>query len=68
MSVTFSWKSAETSCAIYYQHTNHSIVVRLHDQVPRMDSEILWDTLKFLNFEYGPAGCVILMYGAEFLE
>ena len=31
-----------------------------------MDSEILWDILKFPNFEYGPAGCTILGYVADF--
>ncbi len=29
-----------------------------------MDSEILWEILKFPNFEYYPAGCAILEYGA----
>ncbi len=62
MSVTFSWKKLASA------ETNLSIIVRLDAQVPRMDSEILWDTLKFPNFEYGPAGCAILMYGADFLE
>ncbi len=32
----------------------------------RMDSEILWEILKFPNFEYYPAGCAILEYGAAF--
>ncbi len=31
-----------------------------------MDSEILWEILKFPNFEYYPAGCAILEYGAAF--
>ncbi len=29
----------------------------------KMDSEILWEILKFPNFEYYPAGCAILEYG-----
>ncbi len=31
-----------------------------------MDSEILWEILKFPNFEYYPAGCAILEYGTAF--
>ncbi len=31
-----------------------------------MDSEILWEILKFPNSEYYPAGCAILEYGAAF--
>ena len=32
--------------------------------MPEMDSEMLWDILKFPNFEYYPASCSILEYGA----
>ncbi len=35
-------------------------------KVLRMDSEILWEILKFPNFEYYPAGCATLEYGAAF--
>ncbi len=31
-----------------------------------MDSETIWDILKFPNFEYYPASCAILEYGADF--
>ncbi len=31
-----------------------------------MDSEILWENLTLPNFEYYPAGCAILEYGAAF--
>ncbi len=30
-----------------------------------MDSEMIWDILKLPNFEYYPAGCAILEYGAD---
>ena len=31
-----------------------------------MDSEMIWEILKFLNFEYYPADCTILEYGTAF--
>ncbi len=36
------------------------------NKIPRMDSEILWEILKFPNFEYYPASCAILEYGTAF--
>ncbi len=33
---------------------------------PVMDSKILWEILELPNFEYYPAGCAILEYGAAF--
>ena len=32
----------------------------------KMDSEIIWDILKFPNFEYYSAGCAIFECGAAF--
>ncbi len=31
-----------------------------------MDSEMIWEILKFPNFEYYPADCAILEYGVAF--
>ncbi len=31
-----------------------------------MDSEMIWDILKFPNFQYYPTGCTILEYGKAF--
>ena len=31
-----------------------------------VDSEMIWDILKFQNFQYYPAGCAIPKYGTDF--
>ena len=36
--------------------------LRIEGTLHEMDSEILWEILKFPNFEYYPASCAILEY------
>ncbi len=47
---------------IYSFHFDHA----LHYQSYKMDSEMIWDLLKFPNFEYCPACCAILWVYPEY--